>query len=94
MLVFTRYVFTISQILRTRFKIDTEKQKKRNLARIVSQKDKSTNSTIHISICLFCFSMCISNLVLKSLEIVNTSLINTNIFFLKKLDTKSFNFKK
>jgi hypothetical protein len=61
--------------------------KKEKLVRIVSQKDKSTNSTIHVSICLFCFSICISNLVLISLGMVNTRLMNTDIFFLKKLDT-------
>jgi hypothetical protein len=61
--------------------------KKRNLARIVSQKNKSTNGTIHVSIYLFCFFMCISNLVLKSLEMANTSLMSIDIFFLKKLDT-------
>jgi hypothetical protein len=61
--------------------------KKRNLARIVSQKDKSTNGTIHVSICLFYFSMCISNLVIKSLGMLNTRLMNTKIFFLNFLDT-------
>jgi hypothetical protein len=66
--------------------------KKRNLTRIVSQKDKSINGTIHISICLFCFSMCILNLVLKSLGMVNTSIINTEIFFLNFLDTWKFEF--
>jgi hypothetical protein len=66
--------------------------KKRNLTRIVSQKDKSSNGTIHISICLFCFSMCISNLVLKSLGMVNTSLMNTEIFFLNFLDAWKFEF--
>jgi hypothetical protein len=66
--------------------------KKRNLTRIVSQKDKSTNDTIYVSICLFYFSMFISNLVLKSLEMVNPYLLSTSIFFLKKLDTWKFEF--
>jgi hypothetical protein len=87
MLVLTRCVFTIPQILSTKFEIETE-IKKRNLTRIVSQKNKSTNGTIHVVlICLFCFSMCISNLVLKNLEMVNTYLVNTHIFFLNFLGT-------
>jgi hypothetical protein len=38
--VFTRYVFSIPRILRIKFKIHKEKQKKTNQTRIVSQKDK------------------------------------------------------
>jgi hypothetical protein len=68
--------------------------KKRNLTRIVSQKDKSTYDTIHVSICFFYFSMCISNLVLKNLGMVNTHLVNIYIFFLNFLDTWKFEFQK
>jgi hypothetical protein len=53
MLVFTRCVFTISQILRTIFKIDTEKQKKRNLARIVFTKRHKYKWPIHVQFVFF-----------------------------------------
>jgi hypothetical protein len=93
MLVCTICVLTIPQILRTKFEIEIEKQKK-NLTRIVSQKDKSTNDTIHVSVCLFCSSLCISNLGLKNLGIVNTHLVNTHIFSNKIYALENLNFKE
>lgn len=58
------------------------------------KKDKSTNGTIYVSICLFCFSVSILNLVLKIWDIVNTRLMNTDIFFVKNLGTYKFEFCK
>jgi hypothetical protein len=41
---------------------------------------KNTNVTIHMLICLFCYSMYILNLVLKIIEIADTYLVNTHVF--------------
>ena len=46
-----------------------------------ARKDESQNATIYIKICLFCFSMCISNLDLKFLAVVGTFLVNIHICF-------------
>jgi hypothetical protein len=93
MLVFTRYMFNYNTSnFENQIQNIHRETKKRNLTRIVSQKDKSTNDTIHVSTCLFYFSMFISNLVLKSLGMVNPCLLSTSIFFLKKIDTWKFEF--
>ena len=46
----------------------------------VGKKDKSNINTIHLWISLFPFSMCISNLDLKFLEVVSTFFGNVHIF--------------
>jgi hypothetical protein len=56
-------------------------KKKENKSNINSvKKDKVQIDTIHISIYIFRFYRCISNLVLKILGIANTHLVNTNIY--------------
>jgi hypothetical protein len=52
-----------------------------------AKKTKPQNDTIHVAFLFFCFSLCISNLIMKILGNVNTHLMNTNKFLPKFYDT-------
>jgi hypothetical protein len=77
MLVFTRCMFTIPQILRTKFGIETEKQKRESNKNSVTKKTKVQMTLFMYQFVLF---VPLSNLVLKSLGMINTYLMNTRIF--------------
>jgi hypothetical protein len=56
------------------------------------KKDKTQNDTFCIAICLFCFSSCVSNLVLKILGNANTHLVNIHRFVSNIFNTSKFKF--
>jgi hypothetical protein len=78
--VFTRCVFTIPRTIRTKFKIQREKRK-RQIDMWICHLCLSFTDSIHVGISFFCFSVCVSNLILKIIGIVNTHLMNTYIFW-------------
>ena len=79
--VFTKFVFTISKISITKFKIHMEKQtSKSNMNSVTKKTKKKLKWHCSNSNCIIHFSVCILNLVLKIIAIANKHLVNTHKF--------------